>query len=260
MDIALLYRGSLFFPGARPSDRRAEDFPASCSSSTGTARRRTADADRHPPALATERRASYRLRGARNAPESRRFDLAPRSRPQIAGNGRLQLHDPNRARGRPGTGHTRSGRHRLREGTYRRVPLYTPLARAEPPKLRHATPTATTGSCPTTIWISGKLRPRRAVPRLRLGHGGSLRARLAAPFRSGPFKGYPLRTFRSARIHSAATATICPYTSSWKHRNRNKAETGSQRAEPLACSKKKSLLLWTFKRPVKNLVTRTLCC
>lgn len=34
MDIALLYRGSLIFSRARPSDRRAGTSPASCSSST----------------------------------------------------------------------------------------------------------------------------------------------------------------------------------------------------------------------------------
>ena len=231
MDIALLYRGSLFFPGARPSDRRAGTSPRAARRRR-TARRRTADADRHPPALATEPR-FVSASGARNAPESRRFDLAPRSRPQIAGNGRHELHAPIGG-GRPGTGHTRSGRHRPRGNVQTRSALH-PAARAEPPKLR-------------------QLRlPRQALPiRLDRGKSGrdarsrtaaksrrSLRARLDASFLR-PVQRVSAAHFSLARIPRRLQRPSRPYTSSWKHRNRNKAETGRQRAEPLACSKKKT--------------------
>ena len=150
MDIALLYRGSLFFPG-RVRQIAGPGLPRELLVVDG---RRTADADRRPPALATEPR-FVSASGARNAPESRRFDLAPRSRPQITGNGRHELHAPIGG-GRPGTGHTRSGRHRPRGNVQTRSALH-PAARAEPA----ATPTATGASYTTG---SRQVRPRRAVP------------------------------------------------------------------------------------------------
>ena len=219
------------FPRARPSDRRAGTSPRAARRRR-TARRRTADADRHPPALATEPR-FVSASGARNAPESRRFDLAPRSRPQIAGNGRHELHAPIGG-GRPGTGHTRSGRHRPRGNVQTRSALH-PAARAEPPRLR-------------------QLRlPRQAFPiRLDRGKPGrdarsrtaaksrrSLRARLDAPlFR--PVQRVSAAHFPLARIPRRLQRSPARIHRDGKAETEIERDARRQRAETLACSIKKT--------------------
>ena len=188
MDIALLYRGSLFFPG-RVRQIAGPGLPRELLVVDGLL-------DGEPLTLigahlpSQLNRASYRLRALgtlrkavdsilRRDPDRKLLVMGDMNcTPQSAEAVReLGIRDPADT---------------VREGTYRRVPLYTPLLG---PSRRSFGSYAYRDRRFLYDWIAASPAATRG-PGLRLSHGGAF-ARGWMLHSSGPFKGYPLRTFRS---------------------------------------------------------------
>ena len=157
MDIALLYRGSLFFPG-RVRQIAGPGLPRELL--VGTLRKAVDSILRRDP----DRK--LLVMGDMNC--------TPQSAEAVR---ELGIRDPADT---------------VREGTYRRVPLYTPLLG---PSRRGFGSYAYRDRRFLYDWIAASPAATRG-PGLRLSHGGVF-VRGWMLHSSGPFKGYPLRTFRS---------------------------------------------------------------
>lgn len=239
MDIALLYRGSLFFPG-RVRQIAGPGLPRELLVVDGLL-------DGEPLTLigthlpSQLNRASYRLRALgtlrkavdsilRRDPDRKLLVMGDMNcTPQSAEAVReLGIRDPADT---------------VREGTYRRVPLYTPLL-GRAAEASAATPTATGVSYTTG---SRQARPRRAV-RTAAKSRRSLRARLDAPlFR--PVQRVSAAHFPLARIPRRLQRSPARIHRDGKAETEIERDARRQRAETLACSKKKTYFCGLSREP-----------